>query len=368
MKLNQTIAALFIVTISFIVGLLFCKYTKYELIFIIFLITAYLLYQKKHALIFFNFFIFSIALIRYQQVTRPILPFENLKEVFLEGIVLEKSFSSNNISRYKTLLLIENFYYKNIKFKANFSIYIYGQEKSNYWVDDKIICGPVDIKESKDEQLFYLQKEGVAASVFCKKLNFKILNRPERSWRNWIFWQRELLQIRLFKKMDNATFSLFSSIFMGNKNSVAKKLDLYKNNFKIWGISHHLARSGLHLIIFIFIWNFILNFLPFPFLYKHIFILIITIIYALFSWTSVSFLRAIIMYFFYKLALFFEYKVKALHILIITCLLLLLYNPLYLFGLDFQLSFLLSFLLLWIDEIKYQSNLLEKTLHQKSNN
>ncbi len=333
-----------------------------------FLISIYYIYHKKYKLIFLIFFIFSIAIIRYQQSIQSPLPFKELKNIYLQGTVLDKTFSSNNTSPYKTLFFIKNFYYKNIKHKANFSVYIYTKEKNKCWVDDEIICGPIDIKKPTNEQLLYLGKEGVAASIFCSKLDFKILNHPKKSWRNWIFWQRELLQIKLRKKMDAATFSLFSSVFMGNKNSVAKKLDLYKNNFKLWGISHHLARSGLHLIIFIWIWHFMLNFLPLPFLYKHIFIFFITLIYTLFSWTSVSFLRAIIMYIFYKCALFSGHKIRALHILLITCLFLLFYNPLYLFGLDFQLSFLLSFLLLWINEIKRQNSLLEKTLHPNINN
>ena len=301
---------------------------------------------------------FFIGILSYNYKIKPISPFKNISNVYLEAKILDKSFLENKFSRFKMIIFVERFYYHEQWFSGGFLLAVYSQKRNYSWVDDTIICGPVDIKNSEHRDFKnYLQKEGLGGSIFCEELPYQQLERPSFSWNNWIFWQRELLQIKLFKKMSPKTFSLFSSLFMGNKNAVSSKLDQYKNDFKLWGISHYLARSGLHLIIFILIWNFLFNFLPLPFKLKHLIILLLTLCYVVFSWSSVSFMRAISIYILYKIGVLFSYRSQSLHILSIICNIFLIYNPLYLFALDFQLSFLLSFCLVWISEIMHQKKL-----------
>ena len=200
----------------------------------------------------------------------------------------------------------------------------------------------------------HLAREGVTTTSFIKDLPYTVVNRPKKSYLNWLFWQRELLQIKLRRKMSRKTFTLFSSLFVGNKQSVKRVLAPYKKHFKQWGVIHYLARSGLHLIIFIMIWNFLFNFISCNFFIKHVLICVISIVYLIFSWSSLSFLRAFYVYFFYKSALFLNMSLHPLHAISTVCIILLLYNPLHLFFLDFQLSFFLSFCLLWISHINQQ--------------
>ncbi len=319
--------------------------------------------RKKIVSCFFISLFFIFGALSYSHKTRSLLPFNNLNNVFFEAKVMDKAFLENKTWRFKTLLFVEKYYYCNTWFAGNFLIYAYTQQKNYCWVDDTIICGPIDIKGIEENNFAsYLQKEGIGGSIFCEELPYKKLERPAYSLRNWLFWQRELIQIKLFKKMSPKTFSLFSSLLMGNKNAVASKLDSYKNDFKSWGISHYLARSGLHLIIFVLIWNFLFNFLPLSFRFKHFLIFLLTLIYATFSWSSISFIRAIGAYFLYKIGTLLLYQTHPLHILSILCSALLIYNPLNLFALDFQLSFLLSFCLLWIAHLMHQKTIWVKSL------
>ena len=226
------------------------------------------------------------------------------------------------------------------------------------WIDDVIECGPINIKlnETSDFKQ-YLQKEGIHGPCFIDKLSYKRMYRPTFSITDWIYWQRELLQIKLRKKMSKETYAFFSSLFIGNKHSIKSKLDEFKINFKLWGISHHLARSGLHLIIFIIIWHFLLNLLPLPFIIKHSLSTLLVGIYAIFSWPSISFWRAFISYFFYKLSILFSISLHPLHAISAVCLFFLIINPLQIFFLDFQLSFLLTFCLAWISQLNHQHKL-----------
>jgi ComEC/Rec2-related protein len=322
----------------------------------------WIIFNKKfYTLLAFCMF-FTAGAITCFYKNKPILEITDLNNIYLEARVLDKSFLDNKMCRFRTLLFVEKIYKNNKSIVANCRVYVYTQQRNFCWVDDSIICGPVSIKCSNEKGFSsYLQKEGIAGSIFCEELAYKKLERPQFSLRNWFFWQRELLQIKLFKKMSLQTFGLFSSLFMGNKNAVASKLMRCKNDFKTWGISHYLARSGLHLIIFILIWNFLFNFLSLSFRTKHLLIFLLTISYTLFSWLSVSFIRAVGVYFLYKIATLLNYQIHALHMLSVMCIGLLLYNPLYLFALDFQLSFLLSFCLLWIAQLTN-----EKTIQLKS--
>ena len=61
---------------------------------------------------------------------------------------------------------------------------------------------------------------------------------------------------------DGFTFFFFS---FGNITS-KKTLSSYKDSFKQWGIMHYLARSGLHLVLFLSLFSIILNYLPLSFL------------------------------------------------------------------------------------------------------
>src|SRR3990167_3930800 len=122
--------------------------------------------------------------------------------------------------------------------------------------------------------------------------------------------------------------------------------------FQQWGLSHVLARSGLHLVIFVFIWRWLLNFLPLSFYRKNLLLLFISLVYALCSWPSVSFIRAwyaLIFYFF--CALFLRRPSHTLHIISLVYCIILFLNPLQLFFLDFQLSFLLTYALTWMGEL-----------------
>ena len=140
---------------------------------------------------------------------------------------------------------------------------------------------------------------------------------------------------------------LFSAIFLGKKNKT-QTYDKSKDQFKIWGISHYLARSGLHLVIFIMIWHLILCLFPIPFRWKQSILIALALIYALLSWSSVSFIRALTVFMLYKIATIFEIQMHIVHSITLACLFTLLYNPAHLFFLDFQLSFALTFALAWL--------------------
>jgi competence protein ComEC len=156
----------------------------------------------------------------------------------------------------------------------------------------------------------------------------------------------------LKKAMNETTFTLFASIFLGYKQLSKQITDITKNHFMTWGVTHYLARSGLHMIIFIFIWQFILAFLPLPWFFKELILILVGLTYGLLSWSSISFIRAFLTFLLYKWCNLLSKQINVLHLLATVCLIVLLANPIQLFFLDFQLSFGLTFALACFNQIQ----------------
>jgi competence protein ComEC len=152
-------------------------------------------------------------------------------------------------------------------------------------------------------------------------------------------------------KLSTPAFLFFSSLFLGNRSCIKVSLEETSEQFKIWGISHFLARSGLHLALFIFIWQMLSSLIPFSFGTKQLLFTTLSIIYFMLTWTSAPFTRAFALLIMHKLFLFLKIPFNLLHALSCVCLCFLLYCPLYIFFLDFQLSFALTFALAWFNQL-----------------
>jgi len=222
-------------------------------------------------------------------------------------------------------------------------ICVYTRKKPNVKMGDIIKAKNITIKKPKNKSYSnYLIKENIAATAFANNLDYNILHRPKYSITRWLYHKKENILNSLEKKMSPKLFATFSSVFLGNKNISKKEKGVLKNKFKAWGILHILARSGLHLIIFLLICEFLLIFAPIYFYIKQLLIIILSIIYLLLSWPSISFIRAFSVLLLYKICPFLNRKPDLVYIVTTLCVTMLIKNPIQLFFLDFQLSFLLT--------------------------
>lgn len=231
-------------------------------------------------------------------------------------------------------------------------VQIYCIRKPMFHVGDTVHFNNITFKPSKNDSFNeFLMKEAIAASTFCTHLNYKIVKRPAWSLRRFIFNQRAHLNQKLKNKLSKKTYTLFVSLFLGNRSACKKESDNTAQQCKQWGMSHYLARSGLHLIIFILIWQLIMRLIPLSFFTKQLIILLLGIVYLSLSWTSISFIRAFMTFMLYKACVFLHVSSHFLYLLTLVCFLILIYNPIQLFFLDFQLSFALTFALAWFSHI-----------------
>jgi len=235
------------------------------------------------------------------------------------------------------------------------TIQIYVQKKEDLQIHDKIEMHNLLFK--KQENLSFdqfLMRNNIIATTFQKKLDYTVLSRPHWSFSRCISHKKKKLYSSLQNKMSPATFSLFSSIFFGNKTSGKYFFEKSKEQFKQWGILHFIARSGLHLMIFIVLWEFLVGLVPTPFIPNQLIFILLGIIYCFLSWTSISFLRAFSIFLAYKTSPLFYVRANFIHLLSLICLVMLIHNPVQLFFLDFQLSFVLTFALSWFGQQQWK--------------
>ncbi len=196
--------------------------------------------------------------------------------------------------------------------------------------------------------------------VYARKL-------PEKTYYGiWIAWWhswREQLYTYIKSLLPDKVFTYFSALFFGNKDR-EDFLDI-RAKFTRWGLTHYLARSGLHISLLISLWAGVLRFIPIPFPLKAIVLSIILFVYDHLSWASISFNRSLWLWFFYLGGWLSSNAASPIFGLIHLALAILLYNPWQAECLDFQLSFFLTMILMLYGHYKQQPFLLSSCVNKK---
>lgn len=218
---------------------------------------------------------------------------------------------------------------------------------------DTIACSPLWFRCPTGEGFVrYLMKEGLVGYLFLKAERILLIEHPSFSFNRWISHLRNRTITQVQDHLSPRTFTLFASVFWGKHAVNGDEMLDIRERFKPWGTLHHLARAGLHLMILIMLWNRLLALLPLPLTLRLLIIIFIILFYALISWSSISFIRAALVFLLYKSCELFNLQTHRLYLLTLACSLVLLHNPLQLFFLDFQLSFGITFILCWLALLK----------------
>ncbi len=213
-------------------------------------------------------------------------------------------------------------------------------------VDDRVVLVNrlVDIHHPLNPFQFdyahYMANQGVLKQIQTTRGEFKILQSTNHSLRGWA----ANIRLKLEKDLQQTDFStaqraLIEALLLGQRSELSK--DAY-HNFIDAGVVHVLAVSGLHIGILLYF--LLLMFKPLTYLPKGKTIRTVLVIsllwaYAFLVGMSPSILRAVTMFSFLSLGLFFNRKVLTLNMLCLSAVVLLLYNPNFILDVGFQLSY-----------------------------
>ena len=342
-KLNFILIGVFLITITF----LFLKYIL-----------------KKHSQ-FYSFFVLSlmfffIGSLRNQQVWsyyNDKINLLNFCKLDIEAKILDINIYNQKRMPICLNLEIQNLLESNYpkdhieNLDKKFSNYkhevfnVYTKHNIKFKIGDIINLKNIEFKKVENREFKrYLIKEDILSNIFIAKLNSKLIKEDLNIYDKIKIFKNNLIK-KIEKKLSKTGFSYFALIFLGNKNLNESIFIDIKKDFSYWGLSHYIARAGLHLLMVILILQILMAYVPLNFMAKKVLAIILITTYSMLSWSSIGFLRSLMMFLLYNLCNFLDLPVQAINIVTITCLLVLIYNPQHLFFLDFQLSFGITFAL-----------------------
>jgi competence protein ComEC len=194
-----------------------------------------------------------------------------------------------------------------------------------------------------EQSPLYLQKKSFAATGFIRQKHWFSKQNPNRSFsilEKALFIRRILLD-RLQKIVpDHSAYSIASALMFGYKDELDKDL---RQSFANIGAGHVLAVSGLHFAIVFGAVYFMLSFLGNSQkgrLIKQLIVFPLLWGFAFITGFSPSVVRAALMLTVWGIGNTFFYKSFTLNTVAIAAFFMLLFNPLYLFDVGFQLSFM----------------------------
>lgn len=221
-------------------------------------------------------------------------------------------------------------------------ISIYCNQAASMLPGDTILVKKPRIIPCSDTKTIFFKKEGIVGSVFCKKPRVTIINRPCISLQRWSYLLLQRITQNIASKSNKRTAELFNTFFLGAPSNTPA-ITTTKKQYQLWGIAHYMARSGLHLMIIVWLLMCLGNIVPLHQRYKNVMYLIVIILYSVASWASTSFMRALWTFFISRVAQLFMIDMQSIELITLVTALFLVYNPLMIFFADFQLSFLLTY-------------------------
>lgn len=207
-----------------------------------------------------------------------------------------------------------------------------------------------------------MQRKNIVATAYGFKAA-QVLSNNNWSLARYMHKKRLALVKNLEKMLTPNTFDLFSSIFLGNKQTLNHHRDLIAH-FNQWGLAHYLARAGLHLAFLLMLLALLLRIFMIPTILRPWLALGTCLGYHALSWPSIPFIRALIAGCLYQVCHLAKCEPDALHILHISIITQLYSCPQSIFMLDFQLTYALTYALILLSRTK-QKNKVETGI-QKS--
>lgn len=188
----------------------------------------------------------------------------------------------------------------------------------------------------------YLAHKGVFTTLYSSK--YQIIGFDESVYYQLV---RKFNQFR--KKImlaHNQHLSEFKSAFLGGVIFGYRAVDIPENikqNFINSGLLHLLSASGLHVGLILGIWFFICRLCRFSFTFGILSSGIVVFLYSCFTGFPPSIMRAMLMAEFILLGNLIDRKADNIALLLLVCSIMLLYEPMYAYNIGFQLSFVVTF-------------------------
>ncbi len=261
---------------------------------------------------------------------------------------------TTSAKQFKTCLTITITELQDRDLPAPAIVRLYLKEKCTLQPDDIISFTNLMFKKQKNKNSnWHLCKENVIGCSYKKKVSFRLLYRPLVSIKRYCETKKRVIAATIASSLSQRAHTLFLALFLGKKEASYSYVSI-RRYCTYWGIVHYLARSGIHVVVLVGLWISLLTAFSLSSLCRQAILALGMCFYYLLSWTSISFMRAIILFYMYQGYFIIGRSPNMLHMIAMTTIILLIGNPTSLFFIDFQLSFGITFLLALLREINHQ--------------
>ncbi|WP_431243852.1 ComEC/Rec2 family competence protein [Flavobacterium sp. P21] len=198
----------------------------------------------------------------------------------------------------------------------------------------------------------YLEDRQIYAQVYLNKAEIKINKNIKRD----IWDYSDCLHQRIIQNLEKTNFNpaemnVALALILGQQQEISSDII---QDYQYSGATHILSVSGLHVGFIMLLINFILK--PIPNTRKGSFIKLLSILialsfFAIISGLSPSVLRSVVMFSFLAIGNHLRRAGNIYHTLLVSMLLILLFEPYFLFDAGFQLSYIALFFILWLQPL-----------------
>ena len=198
----------------------------------------------------------------------------------------------------------------------------------------------------------YMESQQISHQLFLKKGHWILLDENKYNLKRMAHqFRSNLLRVLSKNIADKEVLSITEAMLLGERSHITKT---QQKAYADAGVVHILAVSGLHVGLLLLFFNFLLKpleLLPKGRYWKTAVLFCALWSYAFLAGFSPSIVRAVTMFSFLSIGLVFRHKSPVERTLVSSALLLLLFNPFYLFDLGFQMSYTAVFSIVFIQPI-----------------
>ncbi|KAF2329716.1 ComEC/Rec2 family competence protein [Flavobacterium ginsenosidimutans] len=198
----------------------------------------------------------------------------------------------------------------------------------------------------------YLADKQIYAQIYCQKNEILVNKTIQKD----IWYYCAKLHSRIISNLEKSKFSTSEmnvalALILGQQQEISQDII---QDYQYSGATHILSVSGLHVGFIMLFITFILK--PIPNTKKGSFFKLASILislagFAIISGLSPSVLRSVVMFSFVAIGNHLRRNGNIYHTLLVSILLILLFEPYFLFDVGFQLSYIALFFILWLQPI-----------------
>lgn len=200
----------------------------------------------------------------------------------------------------------------------------------------------------------YLENKNIFAQVYCNENEIQISNKINKDiWYYSAKFRNTIIHNLEKKGFGKDELAVIVALILGQQQDISQEI---LEDYQLAGAVHILSVSGLHVgFILVFI-GYLLK--PFPNtrkwkINKLIIVIISLWIFGFIAGLAPSVLRSVVMFSFVAFGRYLGRGINVYNTLLVSALLILLYQPSYLFDVGFQLSYISLFFILWLNPLIY---------------